>query len=369
MADFEEYAELYREAWQDPTLRWLFSTLPTAMIFDDHDVHDDWNTSEAWVEEMRAQPWWHDRITGALATYWIYQHIGNLSPVQLEADHLFQRVLKADDAGRLLHEFAAKADAEGGGGLWSFSRDLSGSRLVVLDGREGRVLSDGQRKMFDEEEWRWVESQVSGDFDHLLVANTLPVLLSPTFHHLEAWSDAVCSGAWGGFMARQGEKLRQGLDLEHWPAFRESFRRFIGLMREVGSGARGRAPSTIVFLGGDVHMAYLYEVGFRRGAGVRSAVYQAVCSPFRHPMERRERKMMSIGRRSNALGRLAHAMARSAGVSDPEVGWRATGETTFDNQVATLRLDGRRASLSIEFTRPGDGRDPKLETWLRRDLA
>ncbi|HKP89103.1 MAG TPA: alkaline phosphatase D family protein [Thermoleophilaceae bacterium] len=369
VADFEEYVELYREAWSDPTLRWLLSTLPTAMIFDDHDVHDDWNTSEAWIEEMRAESWWQDRITGALATYWIYQHIGNLSPAQLDDDELFGRVKAADDAGDVLHEWATEAEREGGGGIWSFSRDLAGSRLVVLDGREGRVLSNGQRKMFDEEEWRWVEREVTGEFDHLLIANTLPVLLAPTFHHLEAWSDAVCSGTWGGFMARQGEKLRQGLDLEHWPAFRASFKRLVGLVREVGSGARGRAPASIVFLGGDVHQAYLYEVGFRPGDGVKSAVYQAVCSPFRHPMERRERAMMTIGRRSTALRRLAHAMARAAGVSDPEIGWRASEEPTFDNQIATLKLDGRRASLSIEFTPPGDGRDAQLETSFARELA
>ena len=28
------------------------------MIFDDHDVIDDWNTSAAWLAEMRATPWW-----------------------------------------------------------------------------------------------------------------------------------------------------------------------------------------------------------------------------------------------------------------------------------------------------------------------
>ena len=43
VADFEEYAHLYREAWSDPDIRWLLSTVPSAMIFDDHDVIDDWN--------------------------------------------------------------------------------------------------------------------------------------------------------------------------------------------------------------------------------------------------------------------------------------------------------------------------------------
>jgi phosphodiesterase/alkaline phosphatase D-like protein len=47
VADFEEYTWLYREAWSDPATRWLLSTISSAMIFDDHDVHDDWNTSWA----------------------------------------------------------------------------------------------------------------------------------------------------------------------------------------------------------------------------------------------------------------------------------------------------------------------------------
>ena len=44
-----------RAAWGEPVIRWLLSTVPSAMIFDDHDVHDDWNTSIEWVTEMRAE--------------------------------------------------------------------------------------------------------------------------------------------------------------------------------------------------------------------------------------------------------------------------------------------------------------------------
>jgi hypothetical protein len=47
--DVDEYTMLYHEAWFQPTLRWLHSVLPTVMLFDDHDVHDDWNTSESWT--------------------------------------------------------------------------------------------------------------------------------------------------------------------------------------------------------------------------------------------------------------------------------------------------------------------------------
>ena len=64
--DFEEYTRLYREAWSDPSIRWLLSTVSSAMVFDDHDVHDDWNISAAWVEHMRELDWWDDHIAAAL---------------------------------------------------------------------------------------------------------------------------------------------------------------------------------------------------------------------------------------------------------------------------------------------------------------
>jgi hypothetical protein len=369
VADFDEYARLYREAWEQPTLRWLLSTIPTAMIFDDHDVHDDWNTSQAWRSKMRSEPWWPDRIGGALATYWIYQHLGNLTPAELEGDALLRRVRAADDGGALLRESALASDCDGGGIRWSYARRLGGTRLVVLDGREGRILEEGRREMFDEDEWRWVVEEASGDCDHLILANTLPVLLAPTFHYLEACDEAVCAGAWGGVAARLAERLRQGLDLEHWAAFQSSFHRLIELVREVGAGRRGEAPASIVFLGGDVHQGYLHEVAFRAAAGVRSAVYQAVCSPVRNPLSGRERALLRLGHRSRLLGRALRRVAHAAGVRDPEVGWRLVQQPTFDNQIATLRFDGRQASLRIERATPADGAGATLESSLQRRLV
>ena len=78
MLDFEDYTQLYLESWSEPAIRWLLSTVSTAMIFDDHDVHDDWNISQAWLEEARAHEWWNEHIKAALASYWVYQHLGNL---------------------------------------------------------------------------------------------------------------------------------------------------------------------------------------------------------------------------------------------------------------------------------------------------
>ncbi|HYT26236.1 MAG TPA: alkaline phosphatase D family protein, partial [Actinomycetota bacterium] len=257
VADFEEYTHLYLESWGEPVLRWLLSTVPSAMIFDDHDVHDDWNTSAAWVASMRAEPWWQERIESALASYWLYQHLGNLAPAELAGDPLYAKVQAAGDGGPVLRELAARADREAEGTRWSYHRDFGTTRLLVVDSRCGRVLDGSRREMLDPAEWRWVEEGMTGEFDHLLVATSLPFLLAPGTHHLEAWNEAVCAGAWGRAMAKLGEQLRQAADLEHWAAFGSSFERLARLLLEVASGRRGPAPASVVLLSGDVHHAYL----------------------------------------------------------------------------------------------------------------
>jgi hypothetical protein len=348
--DVDEYTMLYEESWGEPSIRWLMSTVGSAMMFDDHDVHDDWNTSESWVREMRATDWWHERIVAGLQTYWLYQHLGNLSPDELDADTLYQRVLTAPDAEALLREYAVTADRDEGGRLWTFSRSIGGTRLVVLDGREGRVLGDGRREMIDAGEWEWLRERLHGDHDHVLIAGTLPVLLAPTLHWIEAWNEAVCSGAWGRWAQGPSEKLRRALDLEHWAAFQDSFHRLIELIATTGSGATGRAPASIVMLGGDVHQSYVERVAFPPEAGVTSAVYQAVCSPFRNQLAAKERRMIGTARRSKLALWLARRLALSAGVREPAIHWDVVQQPTWRNQLGWLVLDGRRLQLTVEGT-------------------
>ncbi len=116
VADYEEYTWLYAESWTDPEVRWLLSTIPTSMIFDDHDVRDDWNTSWEWRRDIQATDWWAERIVGALSSYWVYQHLGNLSPAELATNELYQQVRNLDgDAEPLLRAFAEAADKEADG--------------------------------------------------------------------------------------------------------------------------------------------------------------------------------------------------------------------------------------------------------------
>ncbi len=367
IANFEEYTRLYRAAWSEPHIRWLLSTVPSAMIFDDHDVHDDWNTSRTWVEQMRAKGWWDERIVGGFATYWLYQHLGNLTPEQLAEDVLYAQLRAAGDGWPLLREFAFSADRDVSGTRWSFYRDFGRTRLIMIDSRAGRVLDPPEdRSMLDPAEWRWLEERASGEFDHLLIGTSLPFLLAPGLHYLEAWNEAVCNGAWGAPAAWLGERVRQALDLEHWAAFGSSLDRVGDLVRAVGSGANGTPPASIVALSGDVHHAYLAEVAWPRGAGVRSAVYQATCSPFRNPLDARERASVRFAF-SRAATLAARKLARAAGVGDPPIRWRLTHDRPFfGNLLGLLELDGRSARLRLQATVPDDH---SLETVFERELV
>src|SRR3954447_13641678 len=136
LKDYEEYAHLYRLAWSDPLNRWLLSTLPSLMIFDDHDVRDDWNTSHAWQQEIQATSWWHDRIVAGLASYWVYQHLGNLSPDERGKDELWQTVAGHDGPEELdltsqVEALAERVNSDPTCYRWSYVRDFTEARLVV----------------------------------------------------------------------------------------------------------------------------------------------------------------------------------------------------------------------------------------------
>ena len=339
LKDYEEYAHLYSLAWRDEANRWLLSTLPSAMIFDDHDVRDDWNTSVGWRREMEAKDWWHGRIVAALSSYWVYQHLGNMSPAERAEDEIWQLVAAHDGPDELdltstLDTFADRVDRDPSSYRWSFAREINGSRVVVVDSRAARVLTDDERAMLDETEMAWLDEQMCGGVEHLFVGTSLPFLLPEGLQHLEAFSEALAAGAWGRFGERFGERLRTGADLEHWGAFQENFHDVATMAIEVVQGRRGEAPRTVTFLSGDVHHSYVSQVCDLSASGT---ILQAVCSPIRNPLPRPMRfatAALSYGF-AGPLGALA---SRSAKVPEPPFGWERVQGPWFDNNLATVEV-------------------------------
>lgn len=370
VADYEEYTHLYYESWLAPEVRWLLSTVPSCMIFDDHDVIDDWNTSAAWLSRMRATPWWRERILGGLMSYWVHQHLGNLSPAELAVDELYARVRAAGDGTDLVREFAAEADADPTSARWSYRRDFGRVRLVMIDTRATRILDEGGRAMLDKDEGGWLRQAVlegQGSYDHLLLGSSLPWLMPHLIHAAEGWNAALCAGERGPRWARTSESLRQRADLEHWAAFPDSFTALTDLIAEAGSGPH--APATVCVLSGDVHHAYVAEPHWR-GAGrpPTSRVLQLTCSPIHNSIPGPLQAGFRFGwsRTGRWLGKV---LARHGRLGRPPVKWRRTGGPWFGNQLMTLTLAGRTARIALDQARreKRNGQVRLVTVW--RDVA
>ncbi|WP_329121057.1 DUF7800 domain-containing protein [Streptomyces sp. NBC_01353] len=355
VGEYEEYTRLYDESWQDPEVGWLLSTVPSCMIFDDHDIIDDWNTSAAWLARMRATHWWSERVLSGLMSYWVYQHLGNLSPAELAADPLYAEVCGSPDGTDALRRFVAQADADPAGTRWSYRRDFGRTRLLMIDTRAARVLREDGRAMLDEAEAAWVREQAltdPGSYDHLLVGTSLPWLLPPLIHDAETWNAALCRGVRGGpggRWARFAEDLRQRADLEHWAAFPSSFEALTRLLAEAGSGPQ--APATVCVLSGDVHHAYVAEPRWPEREP-EARVTQLTCSPLHNAIPLSVRLGFRFGW-SRPGRRLGRVLARHAHAGPAPVSWRRTGGPWFGNQLMTLALHGRSARLTLTQARRG----------------
>lgn len=373
LQDYEEYAELYRLAWSDPAIRWLLSTLPSAMIFDDHDVRDDWNTSAEWRQDMAAQDWWHDRIVGALASYWVYQHLGNLAPDERASDPVYRRVLAHAgpdelDLSAVLDALAERADEEPTSYRWSYARELGPqARLVVVDSRAARVLEPEQRSIIDDAELAWLDAQLHGDVRHLLVGTSLPYLLAPGLHHVEAVTEALAEGMLGRPGHAVGERLRRAADAEHWAAFQGGFEQVGRMLVETATGGRGGVPDSVVLLSGDVHHSYVAEAWPDPASeaagrpGQHSRILQAVCSPIRNPLPWFMKAAIRVASRGRArpTGRLlGRRIPRSP------LHWQVTQGPWLDNLLAVLEVEGPelRITWSTGEVLGGDHEHPRWRT-------
>lgn len=323
IADFEEYAELYRRAWTDPEIRWLLSTVPSAMIFDDHDLRDDWNTSQDWRKKMAATSWWPRRVIAGLGAYWVYQHLGNLSPAERAADPLLAKLVNGEgdsDGSEALDAFAAQADAEPSSNRWSYSRELGDTRLIMIDTRCARDLTPGDRRMLDAGEWEWLKEQVQAPAERLVIGSSIPYLLPEGVQHVQNWNEALCDGKWGRPVARLSEIFRQAFDLEHWAAFRRSFDDLARLLVAI--------DKPVLILSGDVHFSYVAKAG---------KIFQLVCSPIRNPLSRTLR-LANVVTQFGLATMIGGTLARLARIPKPPLKWKVVRGPWFQNAVAVLRL-------------------------------
>jgi hypothetical protein len=371
-SDFEEYTRLYAESWSDPQVRWLMSTIPSSMVFDDHEMIDDWNTSAAWRELITPTDWWQRRISGGLVSYWVYQHLGNLSPNELADNDVWQAIEASPDrdAGPMLDQMAKAADTEPRTVRWSYVRHWGAARLIMVDSRAGRVLEEGERRILDDEEFGWVEAAMKNAVDegvaHLLIGTSLPWLLPHSIHDLERWNETLTVRHAGKPLGRLAEKLRQAADLEHWAAFGKSFERLGRALVSMGRGELGRPPATALVLSGDVHHAYAAELV--RPGGLETRVHQLTVSPLHNSAPHAIEIGFKVGwsRWARALTGGLRALAR---VPHTSLEWRKQAGPFFGNELGELVLEGRDARFLLWATSRDDDGTPHFTQVLDTRLS
>ena len=371
---FEEYTWLYHESWSPEIERWFFSNVPSVMVFDDHEMLDDWNISAAWETEIKKKPWWEDHVTGGLMTYWIYQHLGNLSPEVIKAEGLLDSLAAVADGEQLLREWALRTDEFTAGPnryRFNFVRDIGRVRLVIIDSRNGRVLEPGNRRMVDAEEWEWVsEACRASGVDHLLIGTSLPLFVPIGLHDLQVWSERICDGAWGRLGRKFGEWLRVKADMEDWAAFDRSFNDLAALLGEIASAPEGgQGPATISVLSGDIHFAFAAEIQYAGSGPSAGRVHQLVSSPIRNALLGPERTAMRLG--TSVLARsIGRALRRLVGRRRPPMSWQIDVGPVFTNSLGQLSFDGRAARVLVLQARAhSDNVRPSFDEVIEFDLV
>ncbi|MGI0488343.1 PhoD-like phosphatase [Pantanalinema rosaneae CENA516] len=90
----QEAAELMRFSQTVGKVRRLLANVPTYMIFDDHDISDDWYLNQAWCLQVLGKPFGQRVVQNGLLAYALFQAWGN-TPAQFQPGQVGATLLQA----------------------------------------------------------------------------------------------------------------------------------------------------------------------------------------------------------------------------------------------------------------------------------
>ena len=181
---------------------------------------------------------------GGLSSYWVYQHLGNLQPCGARRKRALP---SACSAGRRRVRRAsavrkATTKQRHDGVRWSYVRSLGGTRLIVVDDRTGprpggrtSGPDNGPRRT-----WNWLVQQAANAVRsprHRGVSD--PAFMTPALELSRETGARQCATAPGEHpMAKVGEKLRRGVDFDHWAGVPPGPSTALGRLLRRGVGSR-----------------------------------------------------------------------------------------------------------------------------------
>jgi hypothetical protein len=220
----------------------VLAHLPTAMIFDDHDVTDDWNLTAAWEKAAYEHPLSRRVIGNALLAYFVFQVFGN-APEKFP-EKLVNDVRSAFKApGSQVHDqvltdlFAFNQ--------WHYEWDTQ-PILIVLDTRTHRWRSESSiNKPSGLMDW-----EALTDLQHTLLDHKAVVMVSPApVFGVKLIENIQRVFTWFGHPLL--------VDAENWMAHKGAAHALMNLFRHP------RTPHNFVILSGDVHYSFVYDIELR----------------------------------------------------------------------------------------------------------
>ena len=231
----------------------VFAHLSTLMIFDDHDITDDWNLSAQWEETAYGHPFSKRIIGNALLAYLLCQGWGN-QPCAF--DELLIQIQALTATTQANHLDAAAQDALLQGLLkfqqWHYVLPTSPA-LVVLDTRTRRWRSEFTLKQPS----GLLDWEALSELQQALLDHPSAIIVSPApIFGVKLIETVQKVFSWCGYPLL--------VDAENWMAHRGAAQVILNIFRH------SRTPGNYVILSGDVHYSFVYEVLIRhRNAGPR----------------------------------------------------------------------------------------------------
>lgn len=241
-------------------VRRLMAHLPTYMIFDDHDVTDDWNLTAKWEEAAYGHAFSKRIIGNALIGYTLFQGLGNdpqrmLANLGIPLANYFEQLSaqRQDDLITTLLKYE----------LWHYTLATS-PKLVVLDTRTRRWRSESNlAKPSGLMDW-----EALMEFQHELVGQDKVIIVSPAPMYGVKVIETIQRIA-----TMCGASLM--VDAENWMAHPGTANTLLSIFMH------RKTPQQFVILSGDVHYSFAYEVGIRfRHGGPQ--IYQITCSGLKN---------------------------------------------------------------------------------------
>ncbi len=223
-------------------VRRLLAHTPTYMIFDDHDVTDDWNLTAHWEQEAYQHPLSKQVIGNALMSYWLCQGWGN-DPAKFTGD--FWQVADAYQCNHDIQNQHNFIDYLYEFSHWHYSVESS-PKLVVLDSRTRRWRSERNLKspsgLMDWEAMCELQQELIGQ-QAIILVSPAPIFGVKVIETMQR------------VMTTLGHPL--AVDAENWMAHKGSASTMLNIFKHP------KTPQNFVILSGDVHYSFVYDIELR----------------------------------------------------------------------------------------------------------